>query len=60
MDIREGFGVVKLSNGDAIEGHWDCNSLNGQADYKRHDGTIIKGVWKNNRLEKIISQESLH
>jgi hypothetical protein len=56
MDIREGFGIVKLSNGDSIEGNWEFNCLHGQADYKRHDGSVIKGFWKNNRLEKIISQ----
>ena len=56
MDVREGFGIVKLSNGDSIGGHWSNNSLNGEAEYKRHDGKLIKGVWKNNRLEKILQR----
>lgn len=29
MDIREGFGVAKISNGDSITGNWENNCLNG-------------------------------
>jgi hypothetical protein len=56
MDVREGFGIVKLSNGDSIRGNWEQNSLNGQAEYRRHDGQVITGVWKCNRLERILKQ----
>jgi hypothetical protein len=56
MDIRQGFGVVKISNGDSIAGIWESNCLNGEAEYKKQDISIIKGIWKMNRLEKILPQ----
>ncbi len=56
MDVREGFGIVKLSSGDSIEGNWESNSLNGEGEFRRYDGQVIKGIWKCNRLERILRQ----
>ncbi len=41
---------MKVSNGDSIAGLWENNCLNGEAEYKKQDGSLIKGIWKVNRL----------
>jgi len=39
-------------NGDKFEGTFMNDYLHGEGKYKRADGVVIKGVWKNDMLIK--------
>jgi hypothetical protein len=45
-----GQGKVVWSNGDQYEGNWKRSKMDGAGIMKKSDGTVLKGVFKNNYL----------
>ena len=49
-DVKTGEGVLKLSNGEILQGEWSDNCVNGECAFYTVRGDVIKGIWENNML----------
>ncbi len=47
---RNGFGVLKLTNGDLFEGMWSNDERCGFGIMKYNSGEEYKGTWEHNKL----------
>ena len=45
-DAKQGFGTIKLTNGEVFEGEFDKDVIEGRGKFYTLDGEIISGVWK--------------
>ncbi len=46
-NLKNGKGVLKLSNGDVYNGYWKNNDIYGQGTYTKSNGDVFKGTWTN-------------
>ena len=53
MDAKQGFGTIKLTNGEIFEGEFDKDVIEGRGKFYALNGKIINGVWKENKLVEI-------
>jgi hypothetical protein len=61
LDIRAGYGTIKLQNGDVISGTWRGNKLNGEGTYRRAtDGWVLRGKWRQDRMVEVIEEKLNH
>lgn len=56
MDEKKGKGRVKLSSGDVFEGIFKGDKIEGVGVFRSKD-SVVKGIWVNNRLDKVLSIE---
>ena len=54
QDDKEGMGLLVLSNGEEYMGNFCGDMANGYGEYRRKDGTVVRGEWKNNKLAKLL------
>lgn len=52
LDLKDGDGVLSLTNGEKIQGIFRNDKLNGKGIFYKLDGSKIIGEWDNNRLVK--------
>lgn len=50
--MKEGFGVLYLTNGERFEGNFYNDYVHGPGTYFKLDNTFVKGVWKENIYNK--------
>jgi len=53
-DTKEGFGRLKLSNGELFEGEFRKDRIEGNGKFYTASGDIICGLWKDSKLVKVL------
>lgn len=53
-DAKEGLGKLVLTNGEVYSGMFENDMVHGEGEFKRYNGSIIRGVWHEGLLKKII------
>jgi hypothetical protein len=54
QDAKEGLGKLILTNGEAYEGMFENDMVHGEGEFKRYNGSTIRGVWHEGLLKKIL------
>jgi hypothetical protein len=49
-----GQGAITYANGEKYVGEFKDHKANGQGTYTYPDGRIKRGIWKNNKIEKLV------
>ena len=49
-DAKNGTGILILSNKEKFYGTFENDIINGKGSFMKTDGTIISGIWENNKL----------
>ena len=49
-DCNNGYEIYTSADGDKYIGEWKDGKENGQGTYTFANGTVDKGIWKNNQL----------
>ncbi|KRX08746.1 Protein kinase-like domain [Pseudocohnilembus persalinus] len=53
-DLRNGFGVIQLVNGEKFAGNFKDDKVNGYGTYYTKSGKIVNGYWDDNKLVRQI------
>lgn len=54
MDLRSGFGVLHLTNGEKYTGNFRSDKIHGYGTFYTMSGEIINGYWENEILIKLL------
>ena len=49
-DKKNGKGVLSFGSGEKFEGDFRDDRIEGEGEFFRKDGKVVKGVWRNNKL----------
>jgi hypothetical protein len=49
-DTKEGFGKLRLSNGEVFEGEFKYDKIDGKGRFYTLGGGVVSGLWKENKL----------
>jgi len=53
-NCTNGHGAMTWANGDKYVGEFKDHNANGQGTHRFPDGRAERGIWRNNKLEKLV------